>query len=158
MPAHVGRAGHTNLAPVAQAILDLLDGVDGRGVYLRVLVEHPAGLGRVQGDLGHGALERLAVRRVHDLPAPERFVLSRFAVDRDTDLDLATVLFARRRSEGGLDRLENDLFIDTLFVGHCVHYEQDFFVHRFAFRLKLWYQPRRRYTRHRQSHRLSIHL
>ena len=92
-----------------------------------------------QRDLADGVFEHLGLCVIDHQPAPERLVVARLAIDRHADLDLATVLLSSRRCQGRLDGLENDFFFDALLVGYRINHEQDFFVHRSAFRLKLGY-------------------
>jgi hypothetical protein len=84
---------------------------------------------------------QLALRRFHfarvvgeHLPAAERVVVTRLAVDRNAHFPVFAVLLARGRRQRRLERAEDDFLVDALLVRNCVDHQQDFFVHLMASR------------------------
>ena len=65
-----------------------------------------------------------------DLPALERVVVTRLAVDRNAHVDFFAVLLARGGRERGFECLEDDVLLDALLVRDGIHDHQDLFVHR----------------------------
>ena len=79
-----------------------------------------------QGDL----LRRdLVIIVGYDLPAPERLVLAAFAVDLNADVHVVLETLLRSRSQGKLERAENNVLFDVLFARQRINKHQQLAAH-----------------------------
>ncbi len=105
---------------------------------LRVLL---ARLGKQ--DLGLGLFQALGFpvlliefRIVHHQPTAAGFVGAGLAIDSDAHVDFSAMFFAGSGSQRRFDGVEDNLLVDTLFVGHHVDNQQDLFIHLSLFPIK----------------------
>src|SRR5690606_8055236 len=62
-------------------------------------------------------------------PAAEGFVVTGLSIDDDPDVRVFVVTLLGGGGQGQLDGFENNVAVDTFFVGDCISDQQYFFIH-----------------------------